>query len=286
MNKTDNSKGFNSAIDDFLKHQAQIPLIAEYYLEFREIIECINVSTHENIKYMIQRIQYMYYLERIMELNFSLQNSLTLGQYSTVEALSRVALETSVNLLYLLDEKENERAMGLIHGHIKKNLYKAKKWNEHAKEINYEVAIEMSEKLRQKMEFGQKFFISSSGRKPQQWPDSIKKKFKEVGLEEAYLTVFASSSGSVHLGAEDIYNRTLVEFSDKSAQEEFAEGVIAEQTSFAIYLTLCSFLHALQAIKKLANKLEDKPIISRANKLIEKFYELKEVHELDHIEAY
>ncbi|MFM4732126.1 hypothetical protein [Aeromonas salmonicida] len=159
---------YQNALDNFIKHQSQIPVIAEYYFEFARIAGDIDVSTNNNIKYTTQRVQYNYYLERISELNFSLQNSLTLGKYATVEALSRVALESSVNLMYLLGEKENERAMGLLTGHIRKNLYKAKKWNEHSVTQKNEIGIKQSEKLIQAMEDGQKRLMPPSGCEPKE----------------------------------------------------------------------------------------------------------------------
>lgn len=269
----------------FLGHQKQVPIIAKCYLGLENIINTINVGSHASIDYKIQRIQYMYYLERIIELNFSLQNSLTLKKYSTVEALSRVALESSINLMYLLKEKDNERSMGLLSGHIKKNIYKAKKWNDFSVKNKDKLGIEHSNRLINKMEEEKKRFISSSGKEPKRWPDTIKKKFVDVELEETYLTVFASSSDSVHLGAEDIYNRTIVEFSDEKAQETLGVSVLAEQASFAIYLTICSFLHALEAVRRLGNKLNDDLLISNVLVLANKLNELKGIHERDHIEA-
>ncbi|EGR1589571.1 hypothetical protein D6L39_24100 [Vibrio parahaemolyticus] len=235
--------------------------------------------TAETIKYLTQKVQYQYHLQRLDDINASLILCLKDGHVASVEALSRVSLESSVNLLYLLGEEKNERAMGVIQGYLKKNSYKARKWLEHAQAENNEQGIAKATQLLKSMELGSYIFQYGKECKPERWPDSIKKKFIAVDLEESYVTLFSSSSDAVHSGAEDIYNRTFVEHLDPSVKNQAAQGVIAERKSFAVYLTICSLMHSIESVLALCLKAEFDTYIKALQELHCELVELKYVHE-------
>ena len=270
--------------EGFIEHLQHIPILTHHNNKINQLIDeiAVAVSEHPNIKYTLQRIQYQYNLQKISEINEALVTGLQKKNYSAAEALSRVSLETTVNFLYILDEKTNERTNGLIQNYLKKNIYKAKKWLEYSRKTKDQFGIESANNLLQSMELGQSIFRFKNEAKPQKWPDTIKAKFEAVCMEDAYVTLFSSSSDSVHLGAEDIYNRTIVEFLGGKCREKLAKGVLNEKASFAIYLTICSLIYSTNSIIKLCNNINENSWKKTAEKIGKEFLKLKNEHETHH----
>lgn len=269
---------------EFIEHKSQIPVLIKINDKLDEIFRGLALSTsnHPNIKYTVQRVQYQFHLQRISEINCSLTLCLKKELYTATEALSRISLESTVNFLYLLGEKENERASGVIKGYLKKNRYKAKKWLEHSLKEKDEDGAKHASRLLEAMEYGLSALRHRKDRQPKMWPESIKQKFAAVGLEGAYLTLFSSSSDSVHAGAEDIYNRNLVELLEEEEKEEAVKVIVAERVSFAIYLAICSIEYSAEALYGFCDKINEKELMKPLSELKKELKELHMQHEIHH----
>lgn len=276
------------AVLGFDAHRKQIPglkiindQLGDMFYELASL-----VTEHEGVSYTIQRVQYQYHLQRISEINSSMVLCLKEEQYISVEALSRVSLESIVNFLYLLGEKDNERASGFLKGYLKKNKYKARKWFEHSSEAGDQEGMEHSSRLLESMESGLKSLRYSKGGKPKMWPDTIMQKFSAVNLKGAYVTLFASSSDSVHHGAEDVYNRTMVEYLDKKEKENAVRYIMAESASFAIYLAVCAIEYSAEVFRVFCNKLGERKYLDDLSKLQEELNVLHMEHENHHASSF
>ena len=98
-------------------------------------------------------------------------------------------------------------------------------------------------------------------------------------MEEPYVTIFSSSSDSVHTGAEDIYNRTFLEFIPEDYKVEQMKGILNEKASFAIFLTICSLIHAINSLTELCGYIKESSWYKEADDIGIKILELKNEHE-------
>ncbi|ARS53515.1 hypothetical protein B9G99_12155 [Kushneria konosiri] len=118
------------------------------------------------------------------------------------------------------------------------------------------------------------------------WPDTIVQKFSAVNLKGAYFTLFASSSDSVHHGAEDVYNRTIVEQLDKKEKDKAIKYMMAENASFAIYLAVCSIEYSAEVFREFCHKLKEEKYLDALSRIQEKLYALHMAHENHHVDLF
>ncbi|PAY03167.1 hypothetical protein CKO50_01175 [Pseudoalteromonas sp. HM-SA03] len=267
-----------STISEFESHLKQLPQLLEYSQWLDKLYSALDVNEHEGINFTIQRVQYFYFIERTREFNDSIMSCLVNEQYTSVETLFRVALETTINFMYLIGEEVNERAGGLLDDYIKNNLKKARKWEKFSIETGDLESAKSAKNLRGSMVEAQNTFISSKGNRREAWPNA-RERFKRTGLEESYVTLYSSSSDSIHSGAEDIFNLTRVTAFPENIQIVMLRAVHAEKASLSVYYAITFQLHALEAACKLFTKLEEGKLLASAEELASKLHSLREIHE-------
>lgn len=233
---------------DYSAHAAQVEALTRNVQALATISSKIPVETNASLSYVIQRVQIRQFLRAIDELNATICHAVSIKATAPAEALSRVSIEMSVNLLFILGDSPHARSKGLLNTCIEKRKSRAKKWHEFAKTVGRTSSMEAAANLLRTTELIEKCVVSSANLPAVRWKSNSREKFKAVGHEESYCTHFQSSSDSVHLLGEDILNQTIAEFFPVEDRERIFAGIAAEKQSFAIYLLVQAVLLHCEAL--------------------------------------
>lgn len=276
------SKEFRS---DYAAHAAQLEPLAESVRELAAIGSRIPVETHPSLSFTVQRVQVRHFLRVIDELNAVICHSLSLKFTGPAEALARISIEMSVNLLFILNDAPHARSKGLLDACIAARKSRAKKWYKFASTAGLTGSMTAANELLRTTEVIEQSVISSARLPTARWPSNSREKFKAVGLEEAYCTHFQSSSDSVHLLGEDILNLTLAEFFPIEGRQQFAANIAGERLSFAVYLLIQAVLFHCEALLALFELLRDcDEVAKRVEHIASTTQAFHSQHEDDHKE--
>lgn len=248
---------------DYLSHTMQVEALTRDVLELAAISSEIPVETHTSLNYIIQRVQVRQYLLAIGELNTIICHSISTKATTPAEALSRVSIEMSVNLLFILSDSSHARSKGLLNACIEKRKLRAKNWYNFSKASGLTSSMEAAAELLRATELMEACLVSSANLPAQPWPSNSREKFKAVGHEELYCTNFKSSSDSVHLLGEDILNQTMTISFPVEDRERIFAGIYAEKISFSIYLLILAVLLQSEAIASLLERMEGLEEVAR-----------------------
>jgi hypothetical protein len=260
----------------------QLDEISKIVVIVSNAAKLLDIDKSEDIKSLIQRIQIRYFLKSVIETNDSIDYCIRSGHYSTVEALSRISIEMSVNLMYVMGGKGNERSKGLIKHYLSKRKNNAKEWAAVAEENELKESKFAAEEIISLIDY--RASTAEELIKPpiEGWLISSQKKFKSVGCEESYATLFASASDAIHSRSEDIFNLTsCIPFSPK-VRSHMVKNIQFEKASFAVYLFICSAIFQYNSYISLcakANLEQHQPEILLS--LGEKLATLNLIHEND-----
>lgn len=243
-----------------LEHKNHLTTLSTCLEEVTKGARALHVERDNPLPFIL-KVQAQTLLEILDDLNSSLVASLSKGFYSSVEALSRVALENTINLIYIFEDDEVLRAKSLLNSYLTTSKKRAEKWLDYAVNVKDVEGEQRARTFIQHLKDNIKTFLSPFRKDPKikGWPDA-RARFKAVGLENLYHILYAPSCNSVHSFSEDIYNFTYAEYTPPVVRAEIFNGMMAEKTSFAYYLATNAVLLYSEAIQRLAVRFENEEI--------------------------
>jgi hypothetical protein len=274
---------FIKIVQDFsgqhLEHQAHISSLVT---EMKKISQCaISLKAGaDNSLAKIQKIQVQTILEILDDLNNCLLISLSNQLYSSVEALSRVALENTINLIFIAEGDDDKRAKSLLNSYATTSKVRAEQWYNYTVKVSDLEGRSRAGRLISYIDEHIKVFLSPfrNDKEVKGW-SSARSRFEAVGLEHLYHILYAPSCNSIHSFSEDIYNVTFAENTPEILREEAFNAILAEKISFAYYLaTNAVFLYA-EAVYRLAIRLERSKVEVKILEVKEGLWQLVMEHE-------
>lgn len=184
---------------------------------------------------MSKKAQCAVILSAVEELVDEILSCLQNFKFTAAEALARISVEHSVNLMYIFEEKTNARSRSFVKHYFDSSLSRLKKWHAYGvREKISNVVLASERRLRElKLQRGSIDRLDNATG----WPDA-KSRFISVGLEGFYHEIFAPASDSVHTLAEDAYNRIHSDRMVSLGESAESIGAVfsAEKASYATYL--------------------------------------------------
>lgn len=151
------------------------------------------------------------------------------------EAIARVVIEGSVNLMYLTIKGNNSTLIGFFDSWLSEHRKKLVEWRQ--REIGYEheshVIPMIDERLGLLSDYDalleQIILTCNITRKPHKevWPKSLFERFSELGKENDYYTSYHRLSGSSHVSGEDTLSWLLALRADEQAKYKVSKEAVA-----------------------------------------------------------
>ncbi|HCE2478635.1 DUF5677 domain-containing protein [Vibrio parahaemolyticus] len=179
-----------------------------------------------------------------------------IGQLQSSEALCRTAIEGAVNLHYVSLGDSMSKQIAYFKNHLVTERKQNRNWKESveasgypqdAKDHHLNKILEKEgslthyeEALRESLRLAGVDFDSVDIK----WP-SIFDRFKEIGDEVGYRTVYAALCSQAHNDAEDILNKIMSRVIDNISGMEEAQWI--EQYNFSLYLLLTALDYHITA---------------------------------------
>lgn len=277
----DESEKFIKSVRQFaeqhLEHENHLPLLEACYQKATENARKLNVGRDNELPFIL-KVEVDTLLEIVADLNRSLLLSLKNSLFSSVEALSRVALENTVNLIYICEDDESKRSDALLKSYLLTSQTRAQKWLDFAVLIKDEISESRARVFFEHLKRVKNFLPLFKDPKTKGWPDA-RARFKAVGLEKLYHILYAPTCNSIHSFSEDIYNQMLVEHSLPEYTEALFDSVRAEKSSFAHYLATNAMIFYVEAIVRIANKLNNQLVENNMISIKGQLMELIDEHE-------
>ena len=145
--------------------------------------------------------------------------TLSLGIKSSCEALSRVAFESSVNVLYILNNPNRmERIFQYFSTYTSEERKQNQKWEKSIANLDPQDQIPQRRGMAQKTEFlnlAENFLGEIANQEnvsypPQKTSINTFDKFQDLSREIDYRTLYAAMSSQIHNDAEDLLNNFLL----------------------------------------------------------------------------
>lgn len=265
-------KEIKKEICENLSHINQINQIESIFSKFKKIKNNFNIDVSKEIPYLIQKHQIFILTNQLTDLLDAIIFLLKANLFTATDPLSRVALEHSINILYILESKDNKHSKQFIKHYIQETLEASKRWYDYELKENNKNAIQISkeklEKFTQLKNNYPNLYDENCGDWPKTW-----KRFKECGHERAYRTLYSMNSDSVHSFAEDAHNFIIINNFPIGFQELAIEHYKSSQVSMSIYHGIKSLQYYGIVIEKISLKIKnksDEKSIKKLNKQIEK----------------
>jgi len=181
------------------------------------------------------------------------------GLNSSCEALSRVAFESSVNVLYILkDSNRMERIIYHFSSYVVSERKQNQNWSESIANLNAQDQIPQKRGIAQKSEYLDMVenFLTGVANElglsypPQKSPKSAYDKFEELGRKTAYRTLYAAMSSQIHNDAEDLLASFLLSalnYTDEEQGSEFRRKLTKETENFSRLMLYSSLQYYLEA---------------------------------------
>ena len=204
-------------------------------------------------KYNVQHLYLMCLYGRIFELGFSALNLMKTNDHAGIPVILRTQLEAFVNFANLVEDKDFIKTIAAIFIDRKKFLYK--KLQEH---------LDPSE-IPSVMDDGTE--KAAKGYKPQ----NIWKRFKNIKLEQTYITAYFILCGYSHNNLAMLEHRHL----EKTGKDHTV--VFFKEEPFLIFLRFSITLGAtLVDSHTILMNFFDKPLKNKTNKICSQFSQLRE----------
>lgn len=185
-----------------------------------------------------------------------------IGQLPSCEALCRTAIEGSVNLHYVSLGDSMTKQIAYFKHHLATERKQNQTWKRSIEDSSYPAdakahhlhrILEKNSTLDH-YEYGLKTSLSLCNvdfdAVDSKWP-SIFDRFKEIGEEVGYRTVYAALCSQAHNDAEDILNKIMARVTANVCGMEEAQWV--EQYNFSLYLALTALdYHAIASAMYIA----------------------------------
>lgn len=236
-----------------LEHTNHLEKLDRHFSDIASNVKKMHVGSDNPLLFLI-KVQAQSLLQILEDLNSSLISSLSKGLYSSVEALSRVAIENAVNLMYICDEEDAFRAKSLLKSYVTSSQDRAEKWLKFSISQNDGVAEERANTLIETLRGAKTFLTFFNDPNVKGWPDA-RARFRAINIEKLYHVLFAPSSNAVHGFSEDVYNQTYIEYVPAQFRQEMFASYDAEKISFAYYLATNSILLYCEAAYRISLKL-------------------------------
>jgi hypothetical protein len=251
----DLSEPLKRATKDHLSHIDHVETLLECRQLIALAVERANGPVGEKLKHAAKQIHCRHSLQAISEVTEAAVTVLTSGCWTAAEALSRIAIEHSVNMIYVLADSDGGRVRSLLKYYIDDSIRRANNWLKSSEQKNHANGIEAAQL---KLHYLQELKISNDSwyGVAKGWPDA-RRRFEETGLGHQYHVLFATASDSVHGLAEDVFNLVAVNKLPEGVQSEGKDAISAERASFAVYLVTNSLLFYCEAVHYLADALGD-----------------------------
>ena len=273
---------FFATADAFTKehesHESHLEVMAEARDEIYEECKKLPIGDSEILRYVALKSQCEYFLFSISEITKSLMLSLENNCYSSAEALARISVEYSINLIYVVEGEGHDRAKSLLKNYLLESKRKTDKWKSYVASEGNEKSVEMANSKLDYLDALQSLHPELVDKNIKGWPDA-RTRFEKVGLESLYHTIFASASDSVHSLSEDAFNIMIVESGPEEAKKAAADAVFAEKRSFAFYLASWAILCFAEAAARLASEMGESQTGERIEQVTSKVGKLIEEHE-------
>lgn len=234
-------------------HLEHVSVVVKLFAQISEELSNLKLKTSET-----EIIQTKLVINRIYTANIELVESMVANlldkNYTSVEILSRVISEYSVNIIYILEDDSTKRTKSLLKNYLNYHTKKIRNWNNSHRRNKIE--CNTSEVLAKRAPDMENIWTSLLQlRAVSNWPNA-RKRFLICGFEEEYITIYGSASEAVHSLSEDIFNYVATHLDvggDFDIRQKFVE---LERISFSIYLALCSLRLFLFSFMSIADKKE------------------------------
>lgn len=221
--------------------------------------ELIRQSSEENLNELIKNVSWpsmhdMY--SRNYEYCCGVISCFLVGQFPSVEALCRTAIEGAVNLHYVSLGDSIGKQIAYFKYHLITERKQNQNWKTSIERSEYPKEVKEHHLRKIKEKYDTLDFYESSLRESLnlaginfdkanlKWP-SIFDRFKEIGNEVGYRTVYAALCSQAHNDAEDILNKIMSRIIDNVSGLEEAQWI--EQYNFSLYLLLTAIDYHLLA---------------------------------------
>ncbi|PJZ57455.1 DUF5677 domain-containing protein [Leptospira barantonii] len=273
----------NQVRETYLSHGRDFPVLEQIHSDIIRMHNEMRANRKIFLRKGILEPVAIYLINAICEFDTQIINSLKNRHYSSAEAMSRISIEHSVNLQYILNTKTNDRVISLMKHYILGAKTKATKWKNDALRLDLKEAIPHAEG---KISLFNNYIDSNPhivSDKVAEWPDA-KSRFRDIGQEYHYHIVYASASDSVHTLSEDIFNLITLNSYPKEIQEKVFENIYYQRMSFAHYLSIYSLLYCCGSFVSFLEYLKNTDFHSRIEKFVKVLNQILEKHEKDDVQ--
>lgn len=180
------------------------------------------------------------------------------GRFDSAEALSRIAIESCINLEYALVDSEGENIKEHVFSYIRNETGKIKKWLKWAEKSPFErevieliknPAYQRSADLRRREADMEKLFEYHDTKKAA--PQNVREKYKSIGREADYLMAYQVLCVKAHGGAEDLINKLSDTLMNPGRSREFLHSRAEKIKIHSKYLAALSQYNLLLASNKI-----------------------------------
>jgi len=246
------------------KHYAHLSVLRDIFSSLHQLLHTAIKENFPGTKSALKKIQFFTMLMAIDELNETMIVNLEQKRFSAAEAVARVALEHTVNFLYVIDDTGTQRALSLLNQHFVGARARANKWHGYAQGAGDTEGVKVAKARLQYLNLTEEVVPEVRNAKP--WPN-VRNIFQTLEIEHFYHDLFTPASDSVHTLAEDICNLFLAHFSNADQRDLVIRATISGKMSFAIYLCASVLTFYVDAIHKLAIEMKDDTMRVKAEEL-------------------
>jgi hypothetical protein len=264
-------------IDTHFENRNQLSVMEETYNTLSNICTKLNAGESKHLKFLIKRLHCTYLLYTLSEINKGIIQSLKEDLFTVVECLSRVSIEHSVNLMYILDDEGNERSKSLLKHYLTDSKKKAEKWLFFSEKIDDKESLQCAKDKIHHLNNILKHNPNLVDKDVKGWKNA-RQRFAELELEHHYHTLFASSSDSIHSLSEDMFNLFWIENLPEIIRKRAFLEVQAEKLSFAYYLAANSLLFFAGTLLRVSILINEDEIKEATEVIVEKLKKMVIAH--------
>lgn len=250
---------------------------AVYWLEYSRDVTDLSFGLH--VERLMNNpawglIQTM--LDRVYEYAAAGLILLSVGQPSSGEVVARTTVEAAINVLYVLRGNRLERLWQYFTSYIAEERRQNKLWLDSISDFDdddkqvHQSAIERKEKVLEDYELVVNAAFQQTGlptRAEARWPKNVFEKFRALGMETAYRTVYAAMCSQAHNDAEDLLNKFAIHVTDAP---ELNGQLALEAEYFARMLVYFGLQFYLEATRSYAQSFG----LTEAKEELDKGYEV------------
>lgn len=270
-------ESLKNAIEMHTRDYERVPDLVQIFESMRVLSDGTFDSNFNALQSRMKQVQCYTIFSAIEEVVESILVDLSNRRFTSAEALVRVAVEHSVNFLYILGDKTNARSKSFLREHFDKADERAKKW--HAYAVSTKRPMDIAAAVYRMRSLKALRDSVSHIDKVKAWPKA-RNRFEMLDLEGFYHDIFAPASDSIHALAEDAFNLLQVEACEsEDVQEYMHRGVKAEKASFATYLGSHAVLFYGMALMQLMDARKDQASVDAIDQLVHQTAKI--IHEMN-----